>query len=144
MRAASLAEGGGKTIASRRAVSAARYRPRGIGPPATGDCTEPGRAGLDIGRRDALDRDGTRSTTDRMTFSISLPWRRRADAAASPVPGSSASDVPGAADQERRGVVRTLEELDAKIAECDRAGSDNALRQCFGTLRMELPDDRPD
>src|SRR4051812_20476021 len=88
-----------------------------------------------------------------MIFSISLPWRRRADAAALPVPGSpvSRSDEPGAArpansaaDEKRRGIVRTLEELDAKISECDRAGSDDALRQCFGTFRMEPPGGQPD
>ncbi|MGD9617875.1 MAG: class I SAM-dependent methyltransferase [Alphaproteobacteria bacterium] len=40
-------------------------------------------------------------------------------------------------------IVRTLEELDEKIGECDRAGSDDALRECFGTFRMEPPSGMP-
>jgi len=57
--------------------------------------------------------------------------------------------VKGAASPERRAaeegasmrVIRDLAELDAKIAECDRAEavSDDALRAVFGTFRMDPP-----
>ncbi|HEY5048394.1 MAG TPA: class I SAM-dependent methyltransferase [Rhizomicrobium sp.] len=42
-------------------------------------------------------------------------------------------------------VVRTIEELDRKIAECDAAEaiSDDAMRALFGTFRMEEPGDIP-
>ena len=41
-------------------------------------------------------------------------------------------------------VVQTIERLDDKIAECDRAASDDELRRVFGTFRMQPPKDMPD
>ena len=42
-------------------------------------------------------------------------------------------------------VLHTLEQLDAKLAECDAAGkiSDNALRQVFSTFRMDFSKQLP-
>ena len=41
--------------------------------------------------------------------------------------------------------IHTIEELDAKIAECDRAEkqSDQALRRVFDSFRMAVPEDLP-
>lgn len=81
---------------------------------------------------------------------ISFPWPRRAASSrrdpAGAGAGAAAAAVPSAtcSDASRIGVVRTLEELDEKIRECDCAASDGALRQCFGTFRMEPPSGMPD
>jgi 2-polyprenyl-3-methyl-5-hydroxy-6-metoxy-1,4-benzoquinol methylase len=40
--------------------------------------------------------------------------------------------------------IRTLDELDWKMAECDRATSDDQLRQVFATFRMDPPAGMPD
>jgi SAM-dependent methyltransferase len=40
-------------------------------------------------------------------------------------------------------IVRTRSELDAKIAECDRARSDEAMRALFSTFRMQVPENLP-
>ena len=51
-----------------------------------------------------------------------------------------------AAKNRRMDTLRDTAELDAKIAECDRAGavSDDALRAVFGTFRMDPPAALPD
>jgi ubiquinone/menaquinone biosynthesis C-methylase UbiE len=69
--------------------------------------------------------------------------QRRADPGPSVVVDDPRA-VPEAARHSAPPAIRTLSELDQKLGECDRAASDDELRQVFATFRMDPPPGVPD